>query len=505
MVAIVKSYPWNRGTDHGRAAATALTLTGPTSGDVGEASTAFTVALYPVGCESVGAITVTPDDDGDGGTFTPSSVLVSGPGPTATFTYTPATAGTKAIGITNDGSLTDPADISFDVASEAIPTWVPATAWAWTPISGTRWNDVMKPTTLGGVAPVQTGDPINSNYDAQWAFGAITYSPKNHEMWLFGGGHDDTTINALSKWTLGTDSPYVSMACAPTAVADRLADWAEGNTEWMANQYHTETNPKPKSAHSYSNNRYFDDIDEFVLFGMAGVDLPESGNWGYYGVAGFPRGGSQWRAEGYWPSTDLTVGTYGLQNQVVFESHDRSAIYYARKYTALFKYTSAGVKTTIGSGLGAGIAAYAMRGAAESASRALLGGGYDHAGGTGWRLWFVDLTTGAATAVTVSGAAYPTDFSDYEYKSMVWVPSLGKYFALIMSLTGAYTGSNINAVRIFEFEPTGSSTVTATEKTLTGTQPIRFDLMGPMHYDPTYGVLLLGSSPAETLFTIKVA
>lgn len=399
----------------------------------------------------------------------------------------------------------DRTDTNRGARTEAIPAWVPATAWQWTSIAGTRWNDVMKPVSSGGVAPSQIGDPVGSNYDAQWAFGGVAYSRKNHEMWMFGGGHDGTTINALSKWSLGSNSPSVSMVCEPTAVADRLADWALGSVDYMSKAYHTETNPKPKSPHAYSNHWYLDTVDEFLAFGVTAFDEPGGGTYGSFRVAGFPLGGSQWRAEGYWPDTDTTPGTYRCQNQVVFESHDGTALFYARKNTALFKYTSAGVKTTIGSGLGGGVAAYAMRGAAESASRALLGGGYDNSGGTGWRLWFVNLTTGAATPVAVSGAAWPSDFTGYQYNSMAWVPALGRYFALITSLTGAYTGSNINAVRVFEFEPTGASTVTATEKTITGTRPVRFDLMTPMHYDPAYGVLLLGSSPAETLFAIKVA
>lgn len=92
--------------------ATAVTLTGPSSGTVGSPSTNFTVgANGPI----TGTVTVTPSDGGDGGTFTPTSVAISAGTPTATFTYTAANAGspTATITVTNDGGLTNPAGIAY--------------------------------------------------------------------------------------------------------------------------------------------------------------------------------------------------------------------------------------------------------------------------------------------------------------------------------------------------------------------------------------------------------
>lgn len=103
----------------GGSAATAVTLTGPSSGTVGVASTNFTVGANGT---ITGTLTVTPSDGGDGGTFSPTSVAISSGTPTATFTYTPANVGapTATVSVTNDGGLTNPAGI--DYTATAAPT-----------------------------------------------------------------------------------------------------------------------------------------------------------------------------------------------------------------------------------------------------------------------------------------------------------------------------------------------------------------------------------------------
>jgi hypothetical protein len=88
-------------------------LTGPGSGGIGAPSTNFTVAL-PTGGAVTSVVTVIPSDNGAGGTFTPTSVALTTVAPSATFTYTPASTGTKTISTTNNRGLTDPANISYD-------------------------------------------------------------------------------------------------------------------------------------------------------------------------------------------------------------------------------------------------------------------------------------------------------------------------------------------------------------------------------------------------------
>lgn len=96
------------------AAATAVTMTGPSSGAVGAASTAFTVGANGT---ITGTVTVTPSDGGGGGTFTPTSVALSSATPTATFTYTPASAGAKTISVTNNGGLANPSTITYTASA----------------------------------------------------------------------------------------------------------------------------------------------------------------------------------------------------------------------------------------------------------------------------------------------------------------------------------------------------------------------------------------------------
>lgn len=92
------------------AAATAVTMSGPTTGSSGVQSTNFTVGANGA---ITGSIVVTPHDASGGGTFAPTSVTISGASPTGNFTYTPGSTGTKTISVTNDRSLTNPSNISY--------------------------------------------------------------------------------------------------------------------------------------------------------------------------------------------------------------------------------------------------------------------------------------------------------------------------------------------------------------------------------------------------------
>lgn len=102
-------------------AATAITLTGPTTGGVSVASSNFTVGVSPVGGTITGTVVVTPSDASGGGTFTPATVSLTTASPTATFTYTPnSTVGAKTISVTNNGSLTNPSSITYTTSSGPI-------------------------------------------------------------------------------------------------------------------------------------------------------------------------------------------------------------------------------------------------------------------------------------------------------------------------------------------------------------------------------------------------
>jgi hypothetical protein len=93
-----------------------VTMSGPSSGAVGAASTNFSIGADGT---ITGTVVVTPSDGGGGGSFTPTSVSISVGAPTGTFTYTPATAGAKTISVTNDGGLGNPTNITYTATGGA--------------------------------------------------------------------------------------------------------------------------------------------------------------------------------------------------------------------------------------------------------------------------------------------------------------------------------------------------------------------------------------------------
>lgn len=154
----------------GVVAATSLALTGPTSGLVNTASTNFTVT--PNG---VFTGTVTPTVTG-GGTFIPSTLSWTAESTAKTFTYTPVTAGSKTIGLLNDGGLANPATIGY--TSNATP----ATTFTF---SGPSGGIVGVPSTNFSVTP-------NGSYT-----GSVTPSA--------GGGGGSFTPSSLS-WSNALDT-----------------------------------------------------------------------------------------------------------------------------------------------------------------------------------------------------------------------------------------------------------------------------------------------------------
>jgi len=93
--------------------ATEVILSGPTSGSIEVASTNFTVSANGI---ITGNLTVTPNDNGAGGTFSPTSVIISSTTPTATFTYTPSSIGIKIISVINNQSLINQNIINYSVS-----------------------------------------------------------------------------------------------------------------------------------------------------------------------------------------------------------------------------------------------------------------------------------------------------------------------------------------------------------------------------------------------------
>jgi hypothetical protein len=124
--------------------ATTYLLSGPTGGNVGVASTPFTVKLPP-NTYLASPVTITPTDvpgAAPSGVFTPASVTLQ-PANSATFTYTPGSGGAKSISVSNNGGLADPAALTYTpvvapISPDAITS---AVLELWTSVSFEGYTD----------------------------------------------------------------------------------------------------------------------------------------------------------------------------------------------------------------------------------------------------------------------------------------------------------------------------------------------------------------------------
>jgi hypothetical protein len=165
-------------------AATGVTMTGPTAGVNGVASTNFTVGVTPGGSAITGTVVVTPSSGGGGGTFTPTTISLTTGSPSGTFTYTPASTGAKTISVTNNGSLSNPSNITYTVSAA---------------------GDVTPPTLTGTVASSLV---TASTATISWPTGADNTAVTSYEYRLNGGAYTDvgnvttTNLTSLSPSTL---------------------------------------------------------------------------------------------------------------------------------------------------------------------------------------------------------------------------------------------------------------------------------------------------------------
>jgi hypothetical protein len=143
--------------------ATTYIFSGPTSGNTGAASTAFTVHL-PSGQTVPAPVTISPSDGGGGGAFTPATVNLTTAAPSATFTYTPASAGAKIIAVTNSGSLTDPSSITYTAATPVGPHLLNTliSYWKLDEASGARADSQGSNNLAANGAPAGVAGKINN-------------------------------------------------------------------------------------------------------------------------------------------------------------------------------------------------------------------------------------------------------------------------------------------------------------------------------------------------------
>lgn len=123
-------------------AAPYLTITGPSTASTGIPSANFTATLNGY---LAGNVTVTPSDGG-AGVFTPSTVVLNNANTTATFTYTPAAAGTASVALSNSAGIINPSTWNVTVTNPGALT-IGALTVAANDASGITFN---RPATGGG-------------------------------------------------------------------------------------------------------------------------------------------------------------------------------------------------------------------------------------------------------------------------------------------------------------------------------------------------------------------
>lgn len=384
---------------------------------------------------------------------------------------------------------------------DGLPLWIPSTAWQWASITGTRWSDYIKDDGTGLAPQVTAGDPgVSKTYGAVWDYSGPCYSKDRHEFWMFGGGHAGTTINILTRWNLNTDSPSVSMACAPSSEATRYAQALTNYTTYLANGPYF-SDGKPYSPHSYYNNVFLDGIGEFLSFGIAGIATSVDGSTmggttaNFLTIAAFPASGSDWRASDYY--TDITSDT-GADRGPRVVSADGLSVYYWADSGGLRKWRQpTDTHSTIG---GTGTKPPNPGPCCNNGSDVSLHVERDST--SGWNVKTCDLSTGTQTTVTVSGYSIGTGLQCY---GVEYVASTDTYITVWVDSTSYNGTASITLILVVELALTSSSAATATLKTMTGTAPTKCGSYCGMGFDPTFGVVLLAMDETTPIHCFKVA
>jgi len=390
-----------------------------------------------------------------------------------------------------------------------MPNWVPLTAWEWTDIPGTRWLDYIKDdgTGVSGAPAVTVLDPGPArHYAVTWDYSGPCYSRKNHEVWMFGGGHAGTTINILTKYNLHKNLPDVTVVSPPTPEAMRreLA-LAPNHLTYTSKVYWPDG--KPYVPHSYTNSFYIDTLDEWFQFGLSGIATSTDGfNLSGPGmealdVVGFPRDGT-YRPQGYWAS--IPSSGSGVAKGYRALAGDESGIYYWSRYgtSGLRKFTFA---TNSYSFISSVIQPELTRPSDEHDGVVFLCG-TDVS--LGWNGKFCNMANGAMTTITFSGPALPSA-ANY-LLDVMWIASKGYYVTVWINSSavnwdGSNVEGNLTTIVVATITPTGANTATIEIKNIAGTPPRRSTVIRGVFFDPTYGCLVFPISYANNIKAVKVA
>jgi hypothetical protein len=417
--------------------------------------------------------------------------------------------GTQASELSGEGVLAG-VTAGGGMAGVSLPTWVPSTAWQWVDVPTTRFTDYMKDDGTGVANAVTALDPgVTKSYLGMWAFSAPTYSRVHHEFWFFGGGHANTTINAMCRWNLHTDTPNITIAHQSTPEAERSAVCFLSPSAYAAIGPFYAFDGKLYSTHSFANAFYADVVDRFVMFGLGGVASSVDGanmsgpGLGFRDVAAFPRAGSTWLPE----NTYQDVPTFPDGALAFFgprcTTRDGSKIFHwpvnqGMRSFDLLTNTHSSLGGPTGEWPGAAICTNADE------TQTVHINTVDNSS-AGWGLQMRSTANGAVTNFTVSG--YTSLPADLRCFGIQWADNIGKFVTFWFN-ANAYNGqpsSVVSTVMVATLEITGPTTAVAELKTMTGTAPVACHAMSGMAYDPLYECILLCMTHQTNVKAFKVA
>jgi hypothetical protein len=127
---------------------------------------------------------------------------------------------------------------NVSLIGSTFPTWPTSSLNTWQEIPNTNFESLSYNLTFGLYGRIE-------------AWGCLALKTNRSEIWCFGGGHNNTNSNAITRAVLGVDSPYVEMVCqdSPTA-QENVRRYPDG---------------KPTSVHGYFNHYYLNTRSEYVV------------------------------------------------------------------------------------------------------------------------------------------------------------------------------------------------------------------------------------------------
>lgn len=388
----------------------------------------------------------------------------------------------------------------------ALPSWIPATAWQWTNIPSSTLGAVLRDDGVGvdavgrsvpipaGAGGVEISGFSQASYAAIIANGGPCYSPKRKEMYWHGGGHNSTSNNILAAQRLGKNTPDVVVLSDATPFATRQSNYSAGLAS-----YHSDG--KPRAAHVYRNLNVLDGIDEIVQVTLSAMDGgPITDLHNALSVPGIARGAGHdlggnglWRTSGYWPdvpNVGVETSHAGGTEMLCVPDPNGTGVYFSRAGGPLRRLNSNRTYTQV-TASGVDWTNYG-HGGIRNDTRKMLWLSGDGGRPSPWYARFIDLNTGAQTAITVTGT-YP---SGYSIQGVEWIASLDRW-ALCFALGGAY--------KIFLGQETGASTMTMVEQATTGSAPTDINLRRRMYWDADYQCLIFAQAVTQPLVALKAA